>query len=210
MTEALVWNNPNPVGSGPLRFERARPKESFVLRRFEDHFLTGVSPLDELGRFAGGFPFDVLEFVLVPSDQAAVELVKRGEADVTGSPLTQREVPDIGRVEDLALSVSRPNSFYHVGYNARTPPNSNTRFRRAVAHLLDKGHVVDEYFDGYAKPAASPLARDGAMAPELQWKGTDPVAPFPGEDGELDVERARELFRDAGYRYANQGQLVTR
>jgi peptide/nickel transport system substrate-binding protein len=63
-------------------------------------------------------------------------------------------------------------------------------------------------FDGHAAPAASPLARHAALAPDLAWDGQAPALPFTGADGELDVDRAREQFRTLGYRYSNDGALL--
>ena len=211
VTRALVWNNPEPVGSGPYRFERASTKESVVLSRFENHPLQRTS-----GAFPGAFgegegiPFAEITFVVVPSGAAAVELVRNGEADTTLSPLSAAAVPEIGRDPSLEFSVSRPNSFYHVGFNVRRAPTSNTRFRRAVASLVDQAYIADEVFGGYAVPSVSPFGRGNALSSELAWTGSDPVLPFPGTDGRLDVERAREQFRTAGYRYGESGTLLTR
>jgi peptide/nickel transport system substrate-binding protein len=210
VTEALIWNNLNPVGSGPLRFERTKNKESLVLRRFDDHFLHRTGASEEFGRYAGGLDFERLAFVVVPSNQAAVELVAEGRASFTGTPLAQSDVPRIGQLEPLSLRVGRPNSFYHVGYNAQIPPTSNVRVRRAIARLLDKAYVVDRFFGGYADPAASPLARSDVHSSTLRWTGTDPSTPFVGTDGRLDVDRARDLFREAGFRYSDDGKLLIR
>jgi peptide/nickel transport system substrate-binding protein len=99
---------------------------------------------------------------------------------------------------------------YHVGFNARKTPFSNVRFRRAVAQLLDKSFLVEDVFDGYAEPAASPLARHDSLVEDLQWSGTDPELPFPGTNGSLDVAAAKATFRDAGFRYTNDGKLLRR
>jgi peptide/nickel transport system substrate-binding protein len=211
VTEALVWNNPEPVGSGPYRFERASTKESVVLSRFEGHPLE--RPAEAFpGAFGGeaGIPFETAAFLVVPSGGAAVELVRNDEADTTFSPLSAAAVPAIGRDPSLTFEVSRPNSFYHVGFNARRTPTSNTRFRRAVASLVDQAYVAEEVFEGYAVPSVSPFGRGDALSPDLEWTGSDPVLPFPGTDGRLDVARAREQFRAAGYRYGESGALLTR
>ena len=95
-----------------------------------------------------------------------------------------------------------------MGFNVRSAPLSNTRFRRAVARLLDKGHLVREILENYGTPATSPLLPYGAMSPVLAWEGEDAELPFPGRDGELDVSRAREPFVEAGYRYREDAGVL--
>ena len=210
VTKALVWSNPSPVGSGAFRLASKSVKASVKLEPYENHFLaSGAADVNGVaGRYAGGFDFDRLVFSTVPSSGAAVKLLQRGQADATASPLDPSAVPEIGRSNQLDFHVSRSQAFYHVGFNVRRAPLGNPRFRRAVARLLDKQYIVEEMFEGYAKPASSPLAGYGPVAPDLKWSGSDPKLPFAGADGSLDVERAREFFRKAGYRYTNSGKLV--
>lgn len=207
ITEALIWDNPDPVGSGVLRFEGSVADESLTLRRFEDHFLArGDGPAE---RFDGGIAFEELTARVAPSDEAAVELVATDEADGTASSVGPHVVPVIGRNEDLQLVVTPSRSFYHVGYNVRREPLGNPRFRRAVARLLDKRYTADTVFDGYATPSASPMDRTDWTPSDLHWTDEDPMTPFVGTDGELDVRAARELFRDIGYQY-DDDRLVER
>ncbi|SFG91153.1 peptide/nickel transport system substrate-binding protein [Halopelagius inordinatus] len=206
-TEALVTNNIPPVGSGPLEFVRNTPRETLVLDRFDDHFLSrddvdGVPP-----QLADAPAFDRLTFSVVGSDMTAAETVASDDADVTGTPLGAATVPRIGRASALDLVVRRSQWFYLVGYNARRPPLTNPRFRNTLAHLVDKRHLTSEVFKGYAQPAASPLDGTRWLPSDLRWDGEDPVTPFLGTNGELDVERVREAFRDAGFQYED-GKLV--
>ncbi|USZ69363.1 ABC transporter substrate-binding protein [Halorussus salilacus] len=197
-TEAVVWDNPEPVGSGPLQFEEKDAAEQVVFSRFDDHFLHDDSD-DERPRFEVGFEELVLQ--VAPSEPSAVELLETEEADAMASPVSPSIVPRLARSSDINLVVETSRSFYHLGFNVQRPPLGNPRFRRNVARLLDKEHVASEVFDGYAIPAASPLAVTDWEASDLSWDGEDPVLPFFGSDGELDVEAAREAFRQAGYRY---------
>lgn len=209
VTEALVWPNPEPVGSGPLRFERSIPEEALVLSRYDGHFLgpdASGHPADRLG----GVPFETLSARVAPSDDAAVELVAAGEADATAASVDSTVVPDVGRHDSLQLVVTRSSSFYHVGFNVRHEVLGNPRFRRAVARLLDKQHVVETVFDGYATAAATPLSETTWTPTDLRWRGRDPEVPFAGTDGELSVPAAREVFREAGYQYDEGGRLVNR
>lgn len=206
VTEALVANNLSPVGSGPLQVEDVSKRESLSMSRFDDHFLHR-GPADER-LSAYGFELDRLRFVVVPTGAAAVSLMAESDVDAITSGVELSAVPKIGRVRDVQLATTPARSFYHVGFNVRRRPLGNPRFRRAVARLLDKAHLVDDVLGGYGVPAASPLARHRALAPQLEFDGTDPELPFPGEDGVLDVERAKDAFREAGYRYSNDGSLL--
>lgn len=210
VTEALVWANPEPIGSGVLQFERSIPEEILVLDRFDDHWLDRDPPEGLEGRIDGGPAFQELVARVVPSDAAAVELIATGEADATASTVDPSVVPRIGRSAELQLLVDPSRSFYHVGFNTRRGVLSNQRFRRAIARLLDKRAVADEIFEGYLAPAAVPLAGSEWTPSDLRWEGKDPEVPFIGTQGELDVAAARAVFRDAGYRYDDDGNLLSR
>lgn len=211
VTEALVWSNRSPVGSGRLRLSKLRVRESLALEPFEDHFLTWADD-PHLRPYHGEFGLGRLTFQRAPSPTAAVSMVRSGDADATASDVLPGNVPAIGRDADLQLHVDRDRGFYHVGFNTRQRPLGNPRFRRAIARLLDRAYLVETVFSGYAAPATSPLARHDALAPDLAWtdggEGEDPVLPFPGQNGRLDVQRARRAFRNAGYRYSDDGKLL--
>jgi peptide/nickel transport system substrate-binding protein len=219
-TEAVVSTNEDPVGSGPIRFVEATAEESVVFERNDDHFLARADATDGGDGPAAGVPerfrgkpaFDRLRIEVSPSDIAAVAAVGDGLADATVSNLGPDAVPRIGREADARLAAGRPGGFYHVGYNARRAPLSNPRFRAVLASLLDEEALVDEAFSGYAEPAASPLAAAPEWVPDdLRWddRETDPVHPFVGESGSVDVERAKDRLRDAGYRFDDEGRLLS-
>ncbi|MFW6318282.1 MAG: ABC transporter substrate-binding protein [Halorubrum sp.] len=218
-TEAIVSNNADPVGSGPLRFVEATDGESVVFEQNPDHFLVRPASDDSTDPRAG-IPdryhekpaFDRLQVEVLPSDISAVEAVAERLADATVSNLGPEAVPRIGRSDEVQLVSGRSAAFYHVGYNVRRSPLSNPRFRAIVARLIDKSAVVEDTFDGYAQAAASPLAASPDSVPaSLAWAdGTDPVHPFFGDEGSLDVEAARAELRDAGYRYDDEGRLLSR
>ncbi|WP_458210680.1 ABC transporter substrate-binding protein [Haladaptatus sp. NG-SE-30] len=223
-TKALVWNNMQPVGSGPLQFKSAKLRQSVTFERFDRHFLSRIDTDDDkldpkndptpepayIERYAGGLGFEQLRFIIVPSGAAAAKLVLNDDADGTATSVTADEVRDIGRAENVQLHVDESPSMYHVGFNARKAPFSNVRFRRSVARLLDKEYLVESVFGGYADPATSPLARQESLAEDLRWSGNDSELPFPGENGNLNVSKAKAAFKKAGYRYTNDGKLLRR
>lgn len=210
-TDAQVWDNPEPVGSGSLRFVEAEANEHVVFERNDAHFLAG-EPEGVPSEFYGKPGFDRLELETVPSDISAVERVGDRLADATASNLGPDSVPRIGREADASLVSTRSAAFYHVGYNTRGEPLSNPHFRRAIAHLIDKPSIVEDTFNGYGKPAASPMAASPDwLASDLRFKeNEDPATPFLGSDGSIDEAAAREQFREIGYRYNEDGELLAR
>jgi peptide/nickel transport system substrate-binding protein len=206
VTEALVTNNIPPVGSGPLQFVRNAPRESLELEPFPDHFLADAETSD-LSDGVGPPAYDRFVVRFVGSDDAAIGVVSDGDAEVTGTPVGADTVPRIGRDDGLELVIARSDSPYIVGYNTSRAPFTNPRFRNTLARLIDIEHLVSAVFDGYARPTATPI-EDGEWVPsDLAWDGGNPAVPFIGSGGEVDVGRARETFRDAGFQYDN-GRLL--
>jgi len=208
VTEALVWSNDEPVGSGPLAFDRGAADEALYLRRFEDHFLNRGPPEHLREQFGDGVAFDRLEFRVVPSDGAAIELLAAGELGATTATLTHRVVPDIGQNSSLSLLVDRAKTPYSVGYNAGKEPFSNPHFRRLVAQLIDKRHLVTDVLGGYGIPIAHPFDGTDWNPPRSGFAGTDLEVPFLGEDGEVNVAAARDAFRERGFEFDENGALV--
>ncbi|WP_121821298.1 ABC transporter substrate-binding protein [Halostella salina] len=209
LTRALVWQNRQPVGSGPLAFESATQGQGLTLTRFDDHFLLDGRDLDApVDEFAGRPAYESLQFSVVPSGPAGIELVENGELDIIGSSLDTGDVPRANRSDSVQLMVGDPREFYILGFNTRSAPLSNPRFRQVLGRLLDRRTITDEIFDSYATPGNAPLVDDQYIPDDLQWSGTSALGEFPGEDGTVDVEAAKQLFRDAGYRYSSQGELL--
>ena len=207
-TEALVWDNPEPIGSGPLQFDRRIPGEMLVLEPNDDHFLTREG--NNVDERLGSVGFTRIEIRFAPSTTTAVDLVATDNADATATTVNAGDVPRIGRDPNLTLLVQQSRSFYHVGFNADIAPMSNMVFRRTVASLLDKAYVATEIMDGYGTPVASPLDGTEWLPSDLEWDEEDPELPFLGADGELDEEAAREAFVNAGFRYDDDERLIAR
>ena len=197
ITDALVWPNTDPVGSGPLKFASRTAGEELVLSVFESHFLFSDPPT-----WADAVPaFDELAIRVAPSNDTAVALVTQGEVEATATPVRPSAHDAIDEAGPFEAHAGESRSFYHIGYNTRREPFGNVRFRRVLSRLLDPQTIATAVFDGDATPAATPLAGTDWEPMDLAWGGSDPVVPFLGSDGELDVSAAKEAFREAGFRY---------
>ncbi|WP_138005144.1 ABC transporter substrate-binding protein [Halalkalirubrum salinum] len=210
-TEAVVWNNPEPVGSGPLRFESATDGERAAFELFDEHFLVDGRETTIPEPYGSGPAFDRLEIQLAGTDSSAVELVSIGDADATLSTLGPGVIPRIREESALDLIVSPSHGFYHLGFNTRRSPLGNPHFRRTVAQLLDKAALVADVTDDFGEPITSPVAGTEWLAPSLEWDGRDPIVPFFDDgSGELNVTMAREQFTEHGFQFNDEDELVVR
>ncbi|RQG91991.1 ABC transporter substrate-binding protein [Natrarchaeobius chitinivorans] len=204
-TEALVTDNVPPIGSGPFEFADLVERDSVTLERFDEH-VTRRPDVD--------LPEPTVERISIaidPRSTSAIQLVSANDADVTNRPLESYVVDDVleSVPEDVRVLQSPSRRFYHLGFNARKAPFSNPRFRRTVARLVDKQWLVEDVFDGHARPAATPVVEE--WTPEsLEWNGDDPETPFLGTDGDVDTAAAKAAFEDAGFRYDGDRLQVRR
>lgn len=208
LTEALVWENETPVGSGPFRFDSKSVGDDLQLRRFDDHVVYREhSTIPDEFRESS---IEEIDIRIVPGDDTMIELLASGELDATISDMHPTVVPAIEDAADLELRIDSTQSFYTVGYNTRRAPLGNPRFRQIAGRLLDKDAIVDELLDGYGTAAASPLTGTDWLPEDLEWDEVDPELRFFGENNELDETMARESLQDAGFRYGEDGELLQR
>ncbi|MFO7927669.1 MAG: ABC transporter substrate-binding protein [Halobacteriota archaeon] len=206
-TEALVSANEEAIGNGPVQFDDAVTDESISFDVFEDHFLRtgeadGIPP-----RFVDDGAFDRIEFTVAPSHDAAVELLVNDDADASADGLQASVVPRIVRSEGVSLAIQQSDPFYHLGFNCRRSPMTDPRFRRIAARHIDRAFILEESMERYGLPSEVPLKQEWTPQ-DLDWSG-EATLPFLGENGELNVEEAREAFREAGYQYEEE-QLIRR
>jgi peptide/nickel transport system substrate-binding protein len=201
-TRAVVTDNIPPVGSGPYELVDHSERDELVFDRRPAHFAATAS---DLAAFRP--PASRLSLRVAPSDAAAREWIRDGEADLTLSPVWHEATGDI----DDSMVVSSPTAaFYHLAYNTRESPLSNVGFRRLVSRLVDRAWVVESVFGGTARPITTPTTDESWVPSSLAWddRAGDPEVPFIGDDGTLDADTARDRLVELGYRYNEDGDLV--
>ena len=193
-----------PIGSGPFQFESQSERNYLHLERFDDHFTR---------REDVALPeptVEELRFSVDPGSTSSISRVESGGADLTSSMLESHSVGGISDDSDVVRLESPSWTFYHLGFNTKASPCGDPRFRRAVCRLLDKAWITEQIFYDRATPLSSPVA-DEWVPDDLEWGGEDPVTPFIGTDGTVNVEAAREVFESAGsFRYDDDGRLHIR
>ena len=150
------------IGTGPFTIEIYEPGERVVFRRNPDYWLT-----DEAGN---ALPYlDRIVQLIVPDLESELASFMTGEADVHGvlgeefaelEPLQMeqnftiyRRGPGFGSTL-LAFNV---NPGADLGEKLKW--FQNTRFRRAVAHSIDKARIIEEVQHGLGYPQWSSVSR---------------------------------------------------
>lgn len=201
-TEALVWDNEEPIGAGLYAFADAADREYVELEPFPDHPLADDDAPNRPALFEATDLETGIEFRVTANPGSAISAVLDGEIDVIATSLSPGDAAEL-EAEGGRVVETPTESFYVVGYNIRHPELTNPQFRRLCSRLIDREHVVGdpEFFAGHAEKPATIGELYGLLgedwSPEMGGLETE----FPGEDGEIDPEAVRDLFVEAGYRY---------
>ena len=157
-------------------------------------------------------PFEAVTVEVAPSDNTVVELLRTGAVDATRGPLGTDILDQIDALADGSVMASRSHAVYHLGYNTRSRPLRNPHFRRVIARLIDREAILTGVFDGNGTPVTDFLSAGRDESPwlpdGLRWDGEHPELPFFGADGSLDVGAAKAAFRELGYAYSTEAELI--
>lgn len=203
VTRALVWENRQPVGSGPLAFERATEKQSVKLAPFAEHFLADAD--DDVARYSPALDGEGVLARYAPSGEDAVAALADGRLDTTLHQFPSHAFDGAVDAEGVESAREPSTELCIVGYNTRRAPLSDFHFRQVLARLHDRDHAASSAFAGFATGTDLPVV-EGWDVDDLDVDAHS-IGAFPGSAGDLDVERARDLFHDVGYTYDDDGHL---
>lgn len=209
VTEALVWENDEPIGSGPITVDSVENEERITFDTFSEHFLFSEGNLPVSG-LTPGLAFDTLEVISVPSEEVALEHLDEDEADATSPLLSPSLLDTVADTAQVTAIESEPGYLYHVGFNTAAKPFSNPHLRTLVARLIDKSYLNKTVFNGHGRAVSNPLDGTDWTPTQLQYQERDPTAPFIGDDGNIDVTAARDAFREHGFEFDDDENLVFR
>jgi peptide/nickel transport system substrate-binding protein len=174
--DALDQVDENPVGSGPYVVEEFVPDDHVTLVPNEAYW--GDRPA-----------LDEIRIVRAEDPAATVTSIRAGDFDVVYEPPWQdvqslHDSPDI----DVITVEEEPPTALHIMMDNTSPPFDNPVARQAVAYAVNRQAIVDALYAGRSEPAS----------------GNVPVPPdSPSYSGslpsyEFDLDRAKELFEEAG------------
>ncbi|ELY62181.1 ABC transporter substrate-binding protein [Natronolimnohabitans innermongolicus] len=208
--EALAHDNDEPVGSGLLEFGEATTDVELELTPVEDHALLSAADRPDV---LEAFPrYDGIRFEVAPNPGAMVDALIDGEIDITAGGLPPEYAESIRDADDVSTATGTTDAFYMIGYNAQHSELGHPHVRRICSQLIDREHVVTEFFEGFADPATAPTELVGLR--RANWPGdtldderASTLLDFPGTAGEVDPRAARSLFREIHYSYEDDALL---
>lgn len=188
------------IGTGPFTIESYDPDEQLTLRRNPGYWLRDAA--------GNSLPYlDSVNFRYVPDFDAELELFLAGEVDVHG--VLGEEYADLKpREADGNFTIHRRgptfgSTFLTFNMNPGRDPDSgqpylepkvlawftNTEFRRAAAHSIDRDEIIGQVLNGFGTP---------------QWSSVSPSAgDFHNPDVpryEYDPARAGQILDGLGWR----------
>ncbi|ADD03605.1 ABC-type transport system periplasmic substrate-binding protein (probable substrate dipeptide/oligopeptide) [Natrialba magadii ATCC 43099] len=205
-TRALVHDNEEPVGSGLFELVETSADE-LVLEPFEDHVLRSSTVPNRPSILEHFSQFEGIRYRIDPNVGAMLDALEDGEIDVTAGAVPPDSAAQLTDADDVSMVTTSTSSFYMVGYNIHHPELGNPNFRQIVSQLIDREYVVSEFFNGFASEPTRSTGLFGYQQysqDDATLEGTtstNPISVFPGSDGEIDPERVRQLFTEAGYQY---------
>ena len=180
------WNNPEPIGSGPMKMVDWNVGESVVWETFENYWkpinvegAVWVEHLNVEGKFLS-LKAKTIDAMIEP-----ISISLEAEA---------RELDYLTEIELLDIGVP------YAMINMRRYPGADLAYRQALAHSYEWDYAVDVVFRGEAYMGSNMIARSNVF-----WNNPD--ADF-SELFEFDIDLARQILADAGYEWDDEGRLL--
>jgi peptide/nickel transport system substrate-binding protein len=174
----------HPVGTGPFRFARWEKGDRIVLEKNADYWRADRVPV-----------LDEMVFEVIEDPRQRLVALESGALDLAISVLPE-ELQFVALHPGLVLHETAANNVSYLGINMDRGPLGDLAVRRAIAHAINKGPIVQLAFQGIAIPADGPL-------PPSQWGYHKPRASYP-----YDPAASRRLLAEAQTRLRPDGTPV--
>lgn len=163
----------HPSGTGPFALSRWLPDHELVLTRKIDYF--------------GGQPkVQGIVYRIIPEDLTALAEFELGNLDVAALPASAfAKYANDPKWRDR-MAVLRGMNTYYLGMNCARAPMNDARLRRAVSQAIDRGKILQTFYEGRGRLAAGPV-------PDLLRTWPSPLQPYP-----YDPPAAKALIRTLG------------
>jgi peptide/nickel transport system substrate-binding protein len=167
------WMRTNSAGSGPFTLNRWTPNEIVILEANKT--------------YTGGEP-KMRRVVIrhVPESQVERLMLERGDVDIA-SALTASDLSAVNGKQDFQIQRVPTGGFYVLSMNAGKEPLSNPKVREAIAYGIDYKGMEKAIMGPYGRARTIPVPENFEYA-------------IPSPDWQLNVDKAKALLAEAGYK----------
>jgi peptide/nickel transport system substrate-binding protein len=163
----------NPTGTGAFKFDSWTPGAEIRLVKNDDYWGDKAK-------------VDSVVFKVIPEDATRIAMVETGEAHLA-EPVPVTEVERIEASPTMKLNRSAGLGIDYIGFNMNKKPYDDIRVRQAINLAVDTDMIIQGVYNNVGSTATAP------MGPGV-W-GHNPDLEAWG----YDVEKAKELLKEAGY-----------
>jgi peptide/nickel transport system substrate-binding protein len=162
-----------PVGTGPFQFESWTQGQDMVLTKNTNYW----------GKAAN---VEKIVYKVVPEDLSRIAMVQSGEAHIADQvPVTELE--RIQQSEEMTLMRQEGYGVEFVGFNVQKKPFDDVRVRQAIASAIELDSIIPGVYNNVGTKANSSMSNK-VFGYNADQKGYT-----------YDVNRAKELLKEAGY-----------
>jgi peptide/nickel transport system substrate-binding protein len=174
----------NAAGTGPFKLDSLTPGVEMRLVRNADYWRPDRPYLDGI----------ILKSLPDP-DSAFVNL-QTGAVQMF-APVRDSDVKQLGAGTATSVIITPSGGNYVMLINTADPPFNDQRVRQALDLTLDRKRFSDTLLSGVGDPAYS------------MWPKTSPAWDSSIDTGEFNLDKARQLLADAGYRNGFETKIQT-
>ncbi len=176
-------------GTGPWCFESWQPRTEIVLKR-HDAYKWGPSMYQN----KGPVKFEKLSIKIVPEDASRVAAMMGGQFDITHQ-IPLQFIQQVKASPNLDVQEATPNfQLMYYGFKITRPMVADKRVREAMNIAINRADIVKGIMLGNAEPAMT----------FVDPKALDFADKTKGAIRE-DLERAKKLLDDAGWKVGTDG-----
>jgi peptide/nickel transport system substrate-binding protein len=170
------------IGTGPYKFVSWERGQSIVLDRFDGYWDTTRAP-------------KIKKAVYKPiiDEQTIVQALGTGDIDLTFN-LSGKSFVQCQGFNNVELVTGPSFNVAYLGFNTKKAPWSDKRVRQAFSYALDRKGILEACYANQGKPWVPPITdAQWLFAKEVFQKAYDALPKY-----DLDIEKAKQLVKDAG------------
>src|SRR6476660_8409452 len=176
-------------GTGPWCFDSWQPRTEIVLKR-HDAYKWGPS----MYKNRGPVKFEKLVIKIVPEDSSRVAAMLSGQFDITHQ-FPAQFISQAKAAPMLSVTAAKPNfQLLYFGFKVTRPMVADKRVREAMSIAINRAEIANAILLGNAEPALTIVYPD---ALDFDPNTRDII--------KEDIERARQLLDEAGWKLGADG-----